>query len=168
MILGQFWSRFDLRQRRNRKFLGDDQGCLSEQTVVYVFGSIDVYDYDYVRIQLSGILLRRVLYYTRTAVSHVESGYQNIYSKRFTTRIASQTVPYINVIAHGPSPGATRLPSATVPNAAPSSRSFVHNSWFIGILPHSKKRLISDSTTSASLPLNTDEDDTFRVMVGQP
>jgi hypothetical protein len=28
VILGKFWSRFDLRQRRNRKFLGDDQGCL--------------------------------------------------------------------------------------------------------------------------------------------
>ena len=25
VILGKFWSRFDLRQRRNRKFLGDDQ-----------------------------------------------------------------------------------------------------------------------------------------------
>ena len=34
MILGKFWSRFDLQQRRNRKFLGDDQGCLSEQTVL--------------------------------------------------------------------------------------------------------------------------------------
>jgi hypothetical protein len=33
VILGTFWSRNDLRQRRNRKFLGDDQGCLSEQTV---------------------------------------------------------------------------------------------------------------------------------------
>jgi hypothetical protein len=33
VILGEFWSRFDLRQRRNQKFLGDDQGCLSEQTV---------------------------------------------------------------------------------------------------------------------------------------
>ena len=33
VILGKFWSRFDLQQRRNRKFLGDDQGCLSEQTV---------------------------------------------------------------------------------------------------------------------------------------
>jgi hypothetical protein len=34
VILGKFWSRFDLRQRRDRKFLGDDQGCLlSEQTV---------------------------------------------------------------------------------------------------------------------------------------
>jgi hypothetical protein len=33
VILGKFWSRFDLRQRRNRKFLCDDQGCLSEQTV---------------------------------------------------------------------------------------------------------------------------------------
>jgi hypothetical protein len=33
VILGNFWSRFDLRQRRNRKFFGDDQGCLSEQTV---------------------------------------------------------------------------------------------------------------------------------------
>jgi hypothetical protein len=29
----RFWSRFDLRQRRNRKFLSDDQGCLSEPTV---------------------------------------------------------------------------------------------------------------------------------------
>ena len=32
VILGEFcmefWSRFDLRQRRNQKFLGDDQGCL--------------------------------------------------------------------------------------------------------------------------------------------
>ena len=34
MILCKFWSRFDLRQRRNQKFLGDDQGCLSEQTVL--------------------------------------------------------------------------------------------------------------------------------------
>jgi hypothetical protein len=33
VILGKFWSRFDLQQRRNRKFLGDDQGCLSEPTV---------------------------------------------------------------------------------------------------------------------------------------
>jgi hypothetical protein len=33
VILGKFWSRFDLRQRRDRKFLGDDHGCLSEQTV---------------------------------------------------------------------------------------------------------------------------------------
>ena len=33
VILGKFWSRFDLQQRRNRKFLGDDQGCLSKQTV---------------------------------------------------------------------------------------------------------------------------------------
>jgi hypothetical protein len=33
VILGKFLSRFDLWQRRNRKFLGDDQGCLSEQTV---------------------------------------------------------------------------------------------------------------------------------------
>ena len=33
MILGKFGSRFDLRQRRNRKFLGDDQGYLSELTV---------------------------------------------------------------------------------------------------------------------------------------
>jgi hypothetical protein len=33
VILGKFWSRFDLRQRRNQKFLGDDQGCFSEQTV---------------------------------------------------------------------------------------------------------------------------------------
>jgi hypothetical protein len=36
VILGKFWSRFDLQQRRNRKFLGDDQGCLSEQTVLYL------------------------------------------------------------------------------------------------------------------------------------
>jgi hypothetical protein len=28
VILSKFSSRFDLRQRRNRKFLGDDQGCL--------------------------------------------------------------------------------------------------------------------------------------------
>ena len=34
MILGKLWSIFDLQQRRNRKFLGDDQGCLSEQTVL--------------------------------------------------------------------------------------------------------------------------------------
>ena len=27
VILGKFWSRNDLRQRQNRKFLGDDQGC---------------------------------------------------------------------------------------------------------------------------------------------
>ena len=33
VILDKFWSRFDLRQRRNRKFLGDDQGWISEQTV---------------------------------------------------------------------------------------------------------------------------------------
>ena len=33
VILGKFWSKNDLRQHRNRKFLGDDQGCLSEQTV---------------------------------------------------------------------------------------------------------------------------------------
>jgi hypothetical protein len=33
VILGKFWSKFDLQQRRNRKFLGDDQGCLSKQTV---------------------------------------------------------------------------------------------------------------------------------------
>jgi hypothetical protein len=33
VILGKFWSRFDLRQRRNRIFLGDDQGCLSERTI---------------------------------------------------------------------------------------------------------------------------------------
>ena len=33
-FMGKFWSRFDLRQRRNRKFSGDDrQGCLSERTV---------------------------------------------------------------------------------------------------------------------------------------
>jgi hypothetical protein len=31
--MGKFWSRFDLRQRRNRKFSGDDQGSLSERTV---------------------------------------------------------------------------------------------------------------------------------------
>jgi hypothetical protein len=29
-ILCKFWSRFDLRQRRNRKFFGEDQGCLRE------------------------------------------------------------------------------------------------------------------------------------------
>ena len=28
ILVGVFWSRFDLRQRRNQKFLGDDQGCL--------------------------------------------------------------------------------------------------------------------------------------------
>jgi hypothetical protein len=33
VILGKFWSRFDLQQRRNRKLLGDDLGCLREQTV---------------------------------------------------------------------------------------------------------------------------------------
>ena len=31
VILGKFWSRFDLRQYRNRKFLGDDQGCLANR-----------------------------------------------------------------------------------------------------------------------------------------
>jgi hypothetical protein len=39
VILGKFWSRFDLQQRRNRKFLGDDQGCLSEQTVLFEEGA---------------------------------------------------------------------------------------------------------------------------------
>ena len=34
VILGKFWSRFDLRQHRNRKVLGDDQGFLSEPTVL--------------------------------------------------------------------------------------------------------------------------------------
>jgi hypothetical protein len=34
VILGKFWSRFDLRQHRNRIFLGDDQGRLSERTVL--------------------------------------------------------------------------------------------------------------------------------------
>jgi hypothetical protein len=34
VILGKFWSIFDLRQRRNQKFLVDDQGCFSEQTVL--------------------------------------------------------------------------------------------------------------------------------------
>jgi len=34
VILGKFWSRFDLRQRRNRKFLVDDQGCLSKLNLV--------------------------------------------------------------------------------------------------------------------------------------
>jgi hypothetical protein len=33
VILHKFWFRFNLRQRRNRNFLGDDQGCLCEQTV---------------------------------------------------------------------------------------------------------------------------------------
>ena len=33
MILCNFWSINDLRQHRNRKFLGDDQGCLRERTV---------------------------------------------------------------------------------------------------------------------------------------
>ena len=33
VILCKFWSRFDLWQRRNRKFLGYDQGFLSERTV---------------------------------------------------------------------------------------------------------------------------------------
>ena len=39
MILGKFWSRFDLRQRRNRNFLGDDQGCLSKRTVLVRAGT---------------------------------------------------------------------------------------------------------------------------------
>jgi hypothetical protein len=30
VILGKFLSRVDLRQRRNRNFLGDDQGCLTQ------------------------------------------------------------------------------------------------------------------------------------------
>jgi hypothetical protein len=34
-ILSKFWYRYDLRQRRNRKFLVDNQGCLSKQTVSY-------------------------------------------------------------------------------------------------------------------------------------
>jgi hypothetical protein len=34
VILGKFRSRNDLRQRRNRNFLVDDQGCLSELTVL--------------------------------------------------------------------------------------------------------------------------------------
>jgi hypothetical protein len=33
VILGKFWSKNDLRHHRNWKFLGDDQGCLSERTV---------------------------------------------------------------------------------------------------------------------------------------
>ena len=33
VILGKFWSRNDLPQRRNRKFLGGDQGYLSERTI---------------------------------------------------------------------------------------------------------------------------------------
>jgi hypothetical protein len=41
VILGKFWSRFDLQQRRNRKFLGDDQGCLSKQTVRLPMKAID-------------------------------------------------------------------------------------------------------------------------------
>jgi hypothetical protein len=40
VILGKFWSRFDLRQRRNWKFLSDDQGCLIEQTVPGYPGSV--------------------------------------------------------------------------------------------------------------------------------
>jgi hypothetical protein len=32
VILGKFWSRFDLRQRRNRKFLGDDQAGVLKRT----------------------------------------------------------------------------------------------------------------------------------------
>jgi hypothetical protein len=34
VILGKFWSRFVLWQHRNRIFLIDDQGCLSERTVI--------------------------------------------------------------------------------------------------------------------------------------
>jgi hypothetical protein len=33
VILGKFWSRFDLQERRNQKFLGDDQDDQGEQTV---------------------------------------------------------------------------------------------------------------------------------------
>jgi hypothetical protein len=32
--------RFDLRQRRNRKFLGDDQGFLSKRTVLFISNNI--------------------------------------------------------------------------------------------------------------------------------
>ena len=33
VILGKFWSRYDLQNFRKRKFLGDDQGELSKGTV---------------------------------------------------------------------------------------------------------------------------------------
>jgi hypothetical protein len=65
VILGKFWSRFDLQQRRNRKFLGDDQGCLGEQTIPYAAAVyvIDTYRYGVsIRIDAAAVQLCKFEY----------------------------------------------------------------------------------------------------------